>query len=102
MNNIYVLIFGMMLVTYIPRFVPFLLMNNRKISPKIEEFLSYIPYAALGALIIPGFTTAIPGHWGVSLAGVLTALGLGYFKGGVIIPVLSAIGMCMLLINLCI
>jgi len=102
MNNIYILILGMMIVTYIPRLAPFVLMNNKKISSKIEEFLSYIPYAALGALIIPGFTMAIPGHWVVSLAGVLTALIFAYFKGGVVIPVLSAIVMCMLLINLCI
>ena len=94
------LILGMMIVTYLPRFVPFLLMNNRKIPSKVEEFLSYIPYTALGALIIPGFTTAIPGHWVVSFAGILTALVLGYFKGGVVTPVLGAIGTCMLLANM--
>lgn len=100
MNNIYMLILGMMIVTYLPRFVPFLLMNNRKIPSKAEEFLSYIPYAALGALIIPGFITAIPGHWMVSLIGILTALVLGYLKNGVVIPVVGAICTCMLLVNL--
>lgn len=99
MNNLYMLILCMMIVTYLPRFIPFLLMNNRKIPPKMEEFLSYIPYAALGALIIPGFTTAIPGHWIVSLAGILTALVLGYLKTGVVIPVFGSICTCMLLVN---
>lgn len=100
MNNTYMLILGMMIVTYLPRLIPFLLMNDKKIPLKMEEFLSYIPYAALGALIIPGFITAIPGHWLVSLAGILIALLLGYLKGGVVVPVLGSIAVCMLLMNL--
>lgn len=100
MNNIYMLILGMMIVTYLPRFLPLVLMNDKKIPPKLEEFLSYIPYAALGALIIPGFITAIPGHALVSFAGVIAALVLGYFNGKVVIPVLGAICTCMVLINL--
>lgn len=99
MNSIYMLILGMMIVTYLPRLIPFLLMNDRKFPLKMEEFLSYIPYAALGALIIPGFITAIPGHWLISMAGILTALVLGYLKGGVVIPVVGAICTCMLLVN---
>lgn len=100
MSKVYVLILGMMLVTYIPRLIPFLVMGNRKIPENVEEFLSYIPYAALGALIIPGFISAIPNHPFISAAGLLTALILGYFKDGVVIPVLGSICMCMILINL--
>lgn len=100
MNNVYVLILCMMVVTYLPRFIPLLLMRNKKIPKKVEEFLSYIPYAALGALIIPGFATAIEGHFFVSLAGTLVALLIGYYKGGNVLPVLGAIGTCMLLVNM--
>lgn len=99
MNNIFMLILGMMIVTYLPRLVPFLLMNDKKIPSKMEEFLSYIPYAALGALIIPGFLTAIPGHWLVSIVGIFTALLLAYLKGGVVIPVVGSILTCILLVN---
>lgn len=100
MNNIYMLILGMMIVTYLPRFIPFVLMNNKKIPPKVEEFLSYIPYAALGSLVIPGFITAIPGHILASVGGIVAALILGYFNGKVIVPVVGAICTCMLLVNL--
>lgn len=100
MNKIYMLILGMMLVTYLPRLVPFILMGNKKIPARIEEFLSYIPYAALGALIIPGFASAIPGHFFSSLCGIVVALLLGYFKGGVVLPVIGAILASMLFINI--
>ncbi|MDO5022052.1 MAG: AzlD domain-containing protein [Eubacteriales bacterium] len=52
--NIYILIFLMMLVTYIPRALPALSNNKKKLSPYWERFLSYIPYTALAALIVPG------------------------------------------------
>lgn len=100
MNKIYMLILGMMIVTYLPRLIPFILMGDKKIPVRIEEFLSYIPYAALGALIIPGFTSAIPGHFYPSLAGIIASLVLGYFKGGVVIPVIGAILTSMIFISI--
>lgn len=81
MSKVYVLILGMMIVTYLPRLIPFVIIGNKEVPEKVEELLSYIPYAALGALIIPGFATAIPGHFRVSLAGILAALIFGYIKG---------------------
>jgi len=99
MNNMYLLILGMMIVTYLPRLLPFLIMNDKQMPPKVEEFLSYIPYAALGALILPGFIYAIPGRPMVSVAGILAALVLAYFKDGVVVPVVGAIFTCMLLLN---
>lgn len=98
MSKIYVLILGMMIVTYLPRLAPFLLMGNKKIPNKIEEFLSYIPYAALGALIVPGFANAIPGHFMASLLGLIVALILAYYKEGVVYPVLGAIITSMIFI----
>lgn len=100
MNKMYMLILGMMIVTYLPRLTPFVLMGNKEIPEKVEEFLSYIPYAALGALIIPGFAIAIPDHFIASLLGIIVALLLGYYKGGVVLPVIGAIMASMLLINM--
>ncbi len=100
MNRIHMLILGMMVATYLPRLIPFLLMGNKKIPAKIEEFLSYIPYAALGALIIPGFATAIPGHFTASLIGILVALVIGFYKHGVVLPVIGAILASMVLISI--
>lgn len=96
MNRIYILIFGMMLTTYLPRLIPFLFLGNKKIPKKVEEFLSYIPFAALGALIIPGFANAIPGHFVSSLIGIIIALLISFYKGGVVIPVIGSIIASML------
>lgn len=99
-NNIYILILGMMVVTYLPRLIPFLIMNNKKIPYKFELFLGYIPYAALGALIIPGFIQAIPGHSIVSFFALLSAAIICYFKGGIILPVIASIITCIILLTL--
>ena len=99
MNKITMLILGMIVVTYLPRLIPFILMGNKKIPKKFEEFLNYIPYAALGALIIPGFSSAIPGNFSSSLAGLLVALLIGFFRGGVILPVIGAILTCMMFLK---
>jgi branched-subunit amino acid transport protein len=99
MNNIYMLILGMTVVTYLPRLIPFIIMSDKKLPSRLQEFLGYIPYAALGALIIPGFINAIPEHEIASMVGIVTALVLGYLKSGVVIPVLGSIFICMLLVN---
>ncbi len=44
---------GMMLVTFIPRLIPMLFMKDIKLPKKLNRFLSFIPYAILGALIFP-------------------------------------------------
>lgn len=100
MNEIYLLILGMALVTYFPRFLPFLLVSGRKLPPKFEEFLGYIPYAALGSLIIPGFLNAIPEHEWVAVIGMLVACTLAAKKDGVVLSVLGAIGACILLLRI--
>ena len=66
----------------------------------MEEFLRYIPYTALGALIIPGFLDAIPSHEIVSIVGLIIACILSYVKNGIVIPVLGSIVGCMLLLIL--
>jgi len=48
------IILGMMLVTYTPRLLPGLLMERFHPPAWFEKWLKNIPYAALGALIVPG------------------------------------------------
>lgn len=86
-----ILIAGMALVTYLPRLLPFLVLPGRKLPPFWRRFLSFIPYTALGALIIPGAAEAVPGHPGLSLAGVTVAAVCAWFKGGLILPVAVAV-----------
>lgn len=85
------LIIGMALVTYIPRFIPLIFLTNKDISPKIKQFLLYIPYTSLSILIAKGIITSsnnmlIPSITGIGVAGVIA-----YFKGSLVIAVLAGI-----------
>ena len=46
------LILGMAVVTYLPRMLPMLLLNNREIPEKIVRWMSFIPVSIFAALII--------------------------------------------------
>ncbi len=90
-NNILLLILGMMLVTYIPRAIPAVLIEKMKFSGKVEKFLKLIPYTAMAALIFPGVflvDTAVPA---IGIAGGLTAAILAWRKSQIMVCVLAAI-----------
>jgi branched-subunit amino acid transport protein len=48
----------MALVTYIPRVIPLTLLSNKKLSPFLKNFLYFIPFAVLGALIFPSMLSS--------------------------------------------
>ena len=45
------IILGAMVVTYIPRMLPLVLLSKSKLPKKVEEFLDYIPIAILGSIL---------------------------------------------------
>jgi len=45
------LILGMALVTFLPRAIPILVLNNREISPALRKWMSFIPVAIFSALV---------------------------------------------------
>ena len=90
-NNTMLLIFGMSVVTYLPRLLPFLFLSNRKISGRLNTFLKCIPAAAIGALIIPSVLTATPEMPAAAVVGMIFTLILGWWRGGIILPVLGSV-----------
>ena len=92
MDSLIPLIFGMAALTYGPRLLPFLWLSKLKISPFWDAFLTAIPVAAIGALIIPGAASATPDMPLAALAGMGFTLVYGLFRGGIIVPVLGAVG----------
>ena len=91
MKNYLPLILGMMAVTYIPRVIPLLIMTERPINPLLKRFLLYIPYTALGALIMRGITEAPPNMRLITLVGISAAALCSWFKGELVLSVLVAI-----------
>ena len=91
MNNITIIIFGMAIATYIPRVLPFYMVSKKDLPSKIESFLSFIPYAALGALIFPGVFTSVAQSSIVSIIGISFAFIYSWVKGGIVVPVIGSI-----------
>ncbi|MCK5672031.1 MAG: AzlD domain-containing protein [Spirochaetales bacterium] len=85
MNNILILVFLMALVTYIPRLLPMVLLKADKLPKKLKLFLSYIPYAVLGALIIPDGLTGIPDSLWISVTVLVVAALVSWYKNNVIL-----------------
>jgi branched-subunit amino acid transport protein len=88
---------GMMLVTWVPRFVPLMLSRDVPLPRWIRRWLSGFPYAALGALIFPGILGAIPDSPLVAIGAGLVALVVALKARSPVIPVLAAIAAAALL-----
>ncbi|MDL2306864.1 AzlD domain-containing protein [Desulfovibrio sp. OttesenSCG-928-C06] len=61
------LILGMCLVTFIPRFLPMLLLSSRSLNPQLERWLKLVPPAVLAALLAPELLTSKGGAEGARL-----------------------------------
>ena len=89
-TNIWLLIIGMTLVTYIPRALPAILVGKLKFSGRMEKFLNLIPYTAMASLIFPGVIT-VDANPIIGIAGGTTAFLLAWKKCPVMVCVLGAI-----------
>ena len=90
MNHL-LLILGMVVVTYLPRMIPIALLSDLELPEYLRRFLSMLPAAALGALIIPGVADAIPDHSWIGIASVGVAAAVSVGKGGMMLSVLVAV-----------
>lgn len=96
-GEIWLIIIGMALVTYIPRALPAVIVDKIKFPPRVEKFLRLIPYTAMAALIFPGIITVDPDRLYIGISGAAAAGLLAWFKKPLILCVLVAVGVNMLL-----
>jgi branched-subunit amino acid transport protein len=89
---IVLMILGMGIVTYIPRMLPLVVFNGVKMPPFLQGVLKNVPYATLGALIIPGIFLINEDIW-FGVLGFLSAFIAAWLGANVIIVVLTAIAM---------
>ncbi|HHW41248.1 MAG TPA: AzlD domain-containing protein [Syntrophomonadaceae bacterium] len=78
------------LVTYLPRLLPVVILNNLRLPPFLKSFLQYIPYAALGALIFPGVLYST-GDIRSALAGCTVSVVLAFYRLNIILVVVGGI-----------
>lgn len=90
-TDILILILGMMLVTYIPRMLPAVLLEKLHFGPKTEKFLQLVPYTAMAALIFPGILTMDAARPYIGFAGGAAAGLLAWKRVPVIVCVLAAV-----------
>ncbi len=91
MNKIMLLILGMMIVTYVPRALPFYIVEKLNFSEQMKKSLTYIPYAALGAMVIPDGFTAIEGHPFISTLSLIVVIILSSIKENLFISVVGSV-----------
>lgn len=95
------LILGMMVVTYLPRLLPLIALSDRPLPPLLRRFFLYIPYTALGALIVRGIMETPAAMTGPALAGIAAAALCSWLGKGLITSVAAAIltTFCLLSLN---
>ncbi len=96
-ENVLLMIFGMTLVTYIPRALPGVVIKHIRLGRKAEKFLRLIPYTAMAALIFPGVLTINPDRPEIGIVGGLVATILALLKMPIIVCAVAAILADMLL-----
>ena len=89
--EVWLLIFGMMAVTYLPRAIPAVVLEKLHFGPKVETFLRLIPYTAMAALIFPGVFAVDAAQPAVGILGAAVAGILAWKKCPLMICVLAAI-----------
>ncbi|MFD2630276.1 AzlD domain-containing protein [Oceanobacillus kapialis] len=94
---IFYIIFGMALVTMIPRVIPTFIVDKLQFRDWVNRWLNAIPYAALGALIFPGIMSVKADQPHIGLIGGLVAIVLAYIGLNVILVVFGAIATVYLL-----
>ena len=87
----------MMAVTYIPRLIPLVIIKTDRIPEKLKTLLSYIPYAVLGALIIPDGIFAIPGKPWISVTVLIIAAIVSWLKNNVILAFVISVSAAWIL-----
>ncbi len=100
MKSYLLLILGMMAVTYLPRLLPLVIMAGKPLPARLKQFLQYIPYTALSALIIRGVMQAAPEMRAATIAGIAAAGVCAWLKGSLVLSVVVSIATAFVMLQL--
>lgn len=95
--TLFIVILGMAVVTFLPRFIPVLLLDKWHMPAWVNGWLRAVPYAALGALIFPGILLVNDDQPLIGLAGGIVAALLAYFRLHILFVIVGSIGTVMIL-----
>ena len=100
MNNVYIYIFGMALVTYLIRVLPLTLIRKKIENKTIRSFLYYVPYVTLAVMTFPAIIDATQYPVAGALA-LVAAIVFAYFGKSLFFVAISS-SVTVLLVELCI
>ena len=81
--------FVMALTTYVIRMLPMAIFRKKINDKRVQSFLYYVPYAVLSAMTFPAILTSTR-CWPSAMAGLVTALALGWRGKGLLTVALAA------------
>ena len=91
MNNVYVYIFGMALVTYLIRVLPLTIIRKKIKNRTVRSFLYYVPYVTLAVMTFPAILDATQSPIS-ALVAFLVAIALAFFGRSLLqVAVLSSV-----------
>jgi len=90
MTELFWMIIGMGIVTYLPRMLPLVVFEKIRFPNFWQGVLKNVPYAILGALIFPGIFFIHDEMW-FGLLGATIAFLLSYLGANIIIVVIGSI-----------
>lgn len=82
-------------VTYAIRAIPFVLFSGEIENVFVRSFLTYVPYAVLGAMTFPAIFSST-GDFPSALAGTVVALILAFYERGLLTVAVCACGAALL------
>lgn len=100
MRQEYVWLFiGMMLVTFIPRVLPFYLYEKLRIPPWVERPLAMLPCVAIGVFLCPGGIRLYPETPYVAPVALVMSAVVTWLSDSVPLGVLSSVMMAFVLMS---
>ncbi len=90
MDRNLIIILTAVMFTIALRILPFYIKRDRPYPQLVDDFLSFVPYTAIGALIFPGIIN-VTRDIRISLVSFLAVLIISYKRGGMIMPIVSGI-----------
>lgn len=93
-------IIGMALSTYLPRLVPFYAIYASRLPEVARRALGFVPYVALGALIVPAGFTSVAGEPIPSTVAVAVAAIGSLLLRNVGLTLLASVGVAVVVLSL--
>ena len=97
MTHLY-LVLAMMVVTYLPRVAPLVLLRQARLPVFLQRYLKVLPVCALGALLFPGAIGSIPDEPLAAIGGMVIAGIVSLTRGGLLLSVVAGVGTAYLLL----